>query len=207
MVQYHNIVEAGLAPWREHQQWILWRHPKATTYTNNMDPKNWMISSKGFPLCNTCFRKKTLNYTREMPDFLTNENKFTNRMIFDLANKVVGNKTRLVERWHGINYQNPESSPSQDQPYLESAQSKQWQKLWGGSATEEVDYTITKVAYLIFRSIHSLQNFNNFSVGSYENLWNVSILSSASYYLVLVNVSTHSIITVPAPLTRVPADP
>ena len=90
-----------------------------------MDPKNWMISSKGFPLCNTCFRKKTLNYTREMPDFLTNENKFTNRMIFDLANKVVGNKTRLVERWHGINYQNPESSPSQDQPYLESAQSKQ----------------------------------------------------------------------------------
>ena len=102
----------------------------------------------------------------------------------------------------------PESRirPSQD---LEPAQSKQWQKLWGGSATEEVDYTITKVAYLIFRSIHSLQNCKKNSVGSYENLWNVSILSSASvcYYLVLVNVSTHSIITVPAPLTRVPADP
>ena len=76
-------------------------------------------------------------------------------MIFDFANKAVGDKTGLVEQWHGINYQNPESAPSQD---LESAQSKQWQKLWGGSATEEVDHTITKVAYLIFRSIHSLQN-------------------------------------------------
>ena len=41
-------------------------------------------------------------------------------MIFDFANKAVGDKTGLVEQWHGINYQNPESA--QD---LESAQSKQ----------------------------------------------------------------------------------
>ena len=66
--------------------------------------------------------KISLKYAREMPDFLTNENKFTHRMIFDLANKAVGDKTGLVEQWHGINYQNPESVPSQD---LESAQSKQ----------------------------------------------------------------------------------
>ena len=46
-------------------------------------------------------------------------------MIFDFANKAVGDKTGLVEQWHGNNYQNPESVPSQDQPYLESAQSKQ----------------------------------------------------------------------------------
>ena len=66
--------------------------------------------------------KISLKYAREMPDFLTNENKFTHRMIFDFANKAVGDKTGLVEQWHGINYQNPESVPSQD---LESAQSKQ----------------------------------------------------------------------------------
>ena len=69
--------------------------------------------------------KISLKYAREMPDFLTNENKFTNMMIFDFANKAVGDKTGSVEQWHGINYQNPESAPSQDQPYLESAQSKQ----------------------------------------------------------------------------------
>ena len=39
-------------------------------------------------------------------------------MIFDFANKAVGDKTGLVEQWHGINYQNPESAPSQDQPNL-----------------------------------------------------------------------------------------
>ena len=66
--------------------------------------------------------KISLKYAREMPDFLTNENKFTHRMIFDFANKAVGDKTGSVEQWRGINYQNPESAPSQD---LESAQSKQ----------------------------------------------------------------------------------